>query len=76
MAVDSAHRDGPCDWHGRWSHVRRFLERPGPFTHPDFEPSTEVIDAEGMDSQGFTYHTYHIPYIPYILLAASLSTLN
>ena len=42
MAVDSAHKDSACDWHGRWSHVRKFLERPGPFTHPDFEPSTEV----------------------------------
>lgn len=43
MAVDGGHRDGGCDWDGRWNHVRKFLERPGPFTHPDFEPSTEVI---------------------------------
>lgn len=42
MAVDSGHRDGGCDWDGRWNHVKKFLERPGPFTHPDFEPSTEV----------------------------------
>lgn len=42
MAVDGGHRDGACDWDGRWNHVKKFLERPGPFTHPDFEPSTEV----------------------------------
>uniref|UniRef100_A0A671LDZ7 Uncharacterized protein n=1 Tax=Sinocyclocheilus anshuiensis TaxID=1608454 RepID=A0A671LDZ7_9TELE len=30
------------DWDGRWSHVQKFLERTGPFTHPDFEPSEEV----------------------------------
>ncbi len=30
------------DWDGRWSHVQKFLERIGPFTHPDFEPSEEV----------------------------------
>lgn len=42
MAVDSGHMDSDCDWDGRWNHVKKFLERPGPFTHPDFEPSTEV----------------------------------
>uniref|UniRef100_A0AAQ5ZAF0 NEDD8-activating enzyme E1 catalytic subunit n=1 Tax=Amphiprion ocellaris TaxID=80972 RepID=A0AAQ5ZAF0_AMPOC len=30
MAVDGGHRDGGCDWDGRWNHVRKFLERPGP----------------------------------------------
>lgn len=30
------------DWSGRWNHVRKFVERSGPFAHPDFEPSTEV----------------------------------
>ena len=38
--------DGGCgatgDWDGHWNHVKKFLERSGPFTHPDFEPSTEV----------------------------------
>ncbi|XP_075955561.1 NEDD8-activating enzyme E1 catalytic subunit-like isoform X2 [Anarhichas minor] len=43
MAVDGGHRDGGCDWDGRWNHVTKFLERPGPFTHPDFEPSTESL---------------------------------
>lgn len=43
MAVDGGHSVGSCDWEGRWNHVRKFLERPGPFTHPDFEPSTEVM---------------------------------
>uniref|UniRef100_A0A672HVE6 NEDD8-activating enzyme E1 catalytic subunit n=1 Tax=Salarias fasciatus TaxID=181472 RepID=A0A672HVE6_SALFA len=42
MLVDggSAHA---CEWDGRWNHIKKFLERPGPFTHPDFEPSTETI---------------------------------
>ncbi|XP_036415735.1 NEDD8-activating enzyme E1 catalytic subunit isoform X3 [Colossoma macropomum] len=31
------------DWQGRWDHVKKFLERAGPFTHPDFEPSTESL---------------------------------
>ncbi|XP_066527392.1 NEDD8-activating enzyme E1 catalytic subunit isoform X2 [Hoplias malabaricus] len=31
------------DWPGRWDHVKKFLERAGPFTHPDFEPSTESL---------------------------------
>lgn len=39
MAVESC---GVGDWDGRWSHVQKFLERTGPFTHPDFEPSEEV----------------------------------
>ncbi|XP_029974151.1 NEDD8-activating enzyme E1 catalytic subunit isoform X1 [Salarias fasciatus] len=43
MAVDAGHRDGGCDWDGRWNHVKKFLERPGPFTHPDFESSTESL---------------------------------
>lgn len=30
------------DWSGRWNHVRKFVERGGPFAHPDFEPSPEV----------------------------------
>ncbi|KAF3860757.1 hypothetical protein F7725_001012 [Dissostichus mawsoni] len=43
MAVVGGHGDAGCDWDGRWNHVRKFLERPGPFTHPDFEPSTESL---------------------------------
>ncbi|CAF0867338.1 unnamed protein product [Didymodactylos carnosus] len=27
----------------RWSHIRRVLERPGPFSDPAFEPSTEIL---------------------------------
>lgn len=42
MAVDGGHGGIGCDWDGRWNHVKKFLERTGPFTHPDFEPSTEV----------------------------------
>lgn len=43
MAADGGHRDIGCDWEGRWNHVKKFLERPGPFTHPDFEASTKVM---------------------------------
>ncbi|MBN3296614.1 UBA3 enzyme, partial [Amia calva] len=42
MAVDGGCGDGG-DWEGRWNHVRKFLERSGPFTHPDFEPSAESL---------------------------------
>lgn len=28
----------------RWLHLRKVLERPGPFSHPDFEPSPEILD--------------------------------
>uniref|UniRef100_A0A8C7SW01 NEDD8-activating enzyme E1 catalytic subunit n=1 Tax=Oncorhynchus mykiss TaxID=8022 RepID=A0A8C7SW01_ONCMY len=42
MAVDGGHGDSG-DWDGRWNHVKKFLERPGPFTHPDFEPSIESL---------------------------------
>lgn len=31
------------DWTGRWCHVQKFLERTGPFAHPDFEPSAETL---------------------------------
>uniref|UniRef100_A0A8C8IXL1 NEDD8-activating enzyme E1 catalytic subunit n=1 Tax=Oncorhynchus tshawytscha TaxID=74940 RepID=A0A8C8IXL1_ONCTS len=42
MVVDGGSRDGG-EWDGRWNHINTFLERPGPFTHPDFEPSTESL---------------------------------
>ncbi|KAL4226530.1 NEDD8-activating protein uba3 [Mactra antiquata] len=32
-----------CDWPGRWCHVQKFIERTGPFAHPDFEPSSESL---------------------------------
>ncbi|CAH0552659.1 unnamed protein product [Brassicogethes aeneus] len=28
----------------RWGHLRKVLERPGPFCHPEFEPSSEILD--------------------------------
>uniref|UniRef100_A0A3Q4I0K5 NEDD8-activating enzyme E1 catalytic subunit n=1 Tax=Neolamprologus brichardi TaxID=32507 RepID=A0A3Q4I0K5_NEOBR len=31
------------DWDDRWNHLKKFLERSGPFMHPDFEPSTESL---------------------------------
>uniref|UniRef100_A0A3P9PXT2 NEDD8-activating enzyme E1 catalytic subunit n=1 Tax=Poecilia reticulata TaxID=8081 RepID=A0A3P9PXT2_POERE len=36
---------GTCEWEGRWNHVKKFLERSGPFTHPDFEPSAEALSG-------------------------------
>ncbi|XP_013419736.1 NEDD8-activating enzyme E1 catalytic subunit isoform X2 [Lingula anatina] len=37
MALD------PVDWHGRWNHIKKLLERGGPFAHPDFEASPETL---------------------------------
>ncbi|KAL8566247.1 NEDD8-activating protein uba3 [Nucella lapillus] len=34
---------GDQDWPGRWNHIKRLLERTGPFAHPDFEPSPEIL---------------------------------
>jgi len=31
-------------WPGRWIHLQKVLERSSPFSHPDFEPSSEVLD--------------------------------
>ncbi|CAG5983646.1 unnamed protein product [Menidia menidia] len=42
MVVDGG-SGGTCEWEGRWNHIKKFLERSGPFTHPDFEPSTESL---------------------------------
>ncbi|KAI2659347.1 NEDD8-activating enzyme E1 catalytic subunit [Labeo rohita] len=42
MVVDGGSGER-SDWQGRWDHVKKFLERAGPFTHPDFEPSTESL---------------------------------
>ncbi|KAM4721453.1 NEDD8-activating enzyme E1 catalytic subunit isoform 1-T1 [Rhinophrynus dorsalis] len=42
MAVDGGCGD-TGDWEGRWNHVKKFLERSGPFTHPEFEPSNESL---------------------------------
>lgn len=35
--------DSNVNWTGRWNHVQKFLERGGPFAHPDFEPSPEAL---------------------------------
>lgn len=32
------------DQQRRWLHIRKLLERSGPFCHPDFEPSPEILD--------------------------------
>nr|2NVU_B Chain B, Maltose binding protein/NEDD8-activating enzyme E1 catalytic subunit chimera [Homo sapiens] len=42
-ALAAAQTNAAADWEGRWNHVKKFLERSGPFTHPDFEPSTESL---------------------------------
>ena len=31
-----------ADIPGRWSHLSKLLERPGPLAHPEFEPNPEV----------------------------------
>lgn len=31
-------------WSGRWSHLRKVLERGGPLAHPDFEASDTTLD--------------------------------
>ncbi|XP_060526705.1 NEDD8-activating enzyme E1 catalytic subunit isoform X2 [Cylas formicarius] len=28
----------------RWTHLKKVLERPGPFSHPEFEPSPDILD--------------------------------
>uniref|UniRef100_A0A8D3E397 NEDD8-activating enzyme E1 catalytic subunit n=1 Tax=Scophthalmus maximus TaxID=52904 RepID=A0A8D3E397_SCOMX len=43
MVVDGGNGLAACEWEGRWNHLKKFLERSGPFTHPDFEPSTESL---------------------------------
>ncbi|XP_064632664.1 NEDD8-activating enzyme E1 catalytic subunit-like isoform X2 [Lineus longissimus] len=32
------------EWPDRWNHLCKFMERTGPFAHPDFEPSKEMLD--------------------------------
>ncbi|XP_019360329.1 PREDICTED: NEDD8-activating enzyme E1 catalytic subunit isoform X1 [Crocodylus porosus] len=48
LLADGMAVDGGCgdtgDWEDRWNHVKKFLERSGPFTHPDFEPGTQALD--------------------------------
>uniref|UniRef100_A0AAQ5Z9M4 NEDD8-activating enzyme E1 catalytic subunit n=1 Tax=Amphiprion ocellaris TaxID=80972 RepID=A0AAQ5Z9M4_AMPOC len=44
MVVDGGN-GSTCEWDGRWNHIKKFLERSGPFTHPDFEPSTEALSG-------------------------------
>lgn len=35
--------DGPDNLQHRWRHLRKVLERSGPFCHPDFEPSPDNL---------------------------------
>uniref|UniRef100_A0A452UD32 Uncharacterized protein n=2 Tax=Ursus TaxID=9639 RepID=A0A452UD32_URSMA len=48
MAVDGGCGD-TGDWEGRWNHVKKFLERSGPFTHPDFEPNFRILMTLSID---------------------------
>ncbi|XP_071815428.1 NEDD8-activating enzyme E1 catalytic subunit-like [Apostichopus japonicus] len=32
------------DWSGRWKHISKLLERSGPFAHPDFEGSPDILE--------------------------------
>lgn len=36
--------DGPDNLQHKWCHLRKVLERSGPFCHPDFEPSSENLN--------------------------------
>nr|XP_002128360.1 NEDD8-activating enzyme E1 catalytic subunit [Ciona intestinalis] len=42
MEVDDC--DDGARWSGRWNHLQKILERNGPFVHPDFEPSPDILD--------------------------------
>ena len=42
MDVDHPEEEVP-EIPGRWNHVKKLLERRGPFTHPSFEPSPENL---------------------------------
>jgi len=37
----------PDNMQRRWSHLKKVLERSGPFCHPDFEPSSENLNFIG-----------------------------
>lgn len=32
------------DWFDRWNHLKKVLERSGPFAHEQFNPGPEVTD--------------------------------
>ena len=36
--------NGPDNFQHKWCHLRKVLERSGPFCHPDFEPSSENLN--------------------------------
>ncbi len=36
--------DQKDQWTGRWSHLKKILERKGPLTPPSFSPSTAILD--------------------------------
>uniref|UniRef100_A0A3B5BC35 NEDD8-activating enzyme E1 catalytic subunit n=1 Tax=Stegastes partitus TaxID=144197 RepID=A0A3B5BC35_9TELE len=42
MVVDGGN-GSTCEWEGRWNHIKKFVERSGPFTHPEFEPGPESL---------------------------------
>lgn len=42
MEVDEAAED-VHEWPGRWNHVRKLLERPGPFNNSNFDPSPDIL---------------------------------
>ncbi|XP_023013303.1 ubiquitin-like activating enzyme 3 [Leptinotarsa decemlineata] len=36
--------ENPDSSQKRWDHLRKVLERPGPFSHPEFEPSPDILE--------------------------------
>ncbi|KAB0357508.1 hypothetical protein FD754_001664 [Muntiacus muntjak] len=57
MAVDGGCGD-TGDWEGRWNHVKKFLERSGPFTHPDFEPTNVQLETTCFFIMGWEIFLY------------------
>jgi len=37
--------DESTDWPNRWGHLKKILERKGPFSPPSFEPSPDILTA-------------------------------
>nr|CAB3267421.1 NEDD8-activating enzyme E1 catalytic subunit [Phallusia mammillata] len=45
MEVDQPNEQSDASkWSGRWNHIKKVLERPSPFAHPDFEASSEILE--------------------------------
>ena len=43
MEVDDEVIEDQESWPGRWNHLRKLLERKGPFNHPNFDASPDTL---------------------------------